>query len=459
MDPAKALGLLLFQDGFGDRVLIRDTHGRPLHVSLLLRAELSSVPSFEFALNQRIDALERFDDASFVRVRRLVHLAGPPPRLSLIADYSAGTRLTEVLAAMEQGGARRTPDAPLFLIKEILDAVAVLHRQSSDVSHGALAPERILISDGQVRITDYAMGSAVEQLRFSAERYWKDLRVAVPASAGASRFDRRLDVAQVGMIALALLAGRELRDSEHMGNLGEVLAGLSLAPPLRTWLLRTLHMDPRRTFVSAVEARHGLEGAMSEAGVRPSARELDIVRLRARRVNTTVAVRTAQETPAPSAVVNKPIARAPKSLDPWNAHDVSPDRLSTSQGATGTVAAAKGRSRGRIWPVFKYVVLAVLIGAAFAAARYVPAPSSLFSRTGMLVIESKPQGVELLVDGQPQGVTPVTLKVEAGRHEVELRGGGKPHVFNVYVSSGARISQYVELRSWTSRIRTLKPGS
>lgn len=222
---------LLFQDGFGDRLLIRDSPGRPLHESLLLRAALSSVPSFESALNQRLDALERFDHASFVPVRRLVHLAGPLPRLSLIADYSAGKRLTEVLAAMEQRGARQTPGAPLFLIREILDAVAVLHRQGMDVSHGVLAPERIVISDGKVRITDYVMGSAVELLRFSAERYWKDLRVAVPASVGALRFDRRLDVAQVGMIALALFAGRQLRDSEHMGNLGEVLTGLSLAPP------------------------------------------------------------------------------------------------------------------------------------------------------------------------------------------------------------------------------------
>jgi hypothetical protein len=260
------------------------------------------------------------------------------------------------------------------------------------------------------------------------------------------------------MIALALFAGRQLRDSEHMDNLGEVLAGLSLAPPLRTWLLRTLHMDSRRTFVSVAEAGRGLEEAMSEAGVRPSARELDIVRLRPGRMNAPVTVRTAQETPAPVTVAKQPIARAPKKLDPWNAHDVDPEGLFAAQRAAGTLSAAKGQSPGLIWPLFKYVVLAALIGGAFAAARYVPAPSSLFSKTGMLVIESKPQGVEVLVDGQPQGVTPVTLQVEAGRHEVELRGGGKPRVFNVNVASGARISQYVELSSGASRTRTLKPG-
>src|SRR3984893_9070026 len=98
------------------------------------------------------------------------------------------------------------------------------------------------------------MGSAIEQLRFSPERYWKELRVAVPASAGAVRFDKRLDVAQIGTIALALFAGRQLRDDEHMGTMGAVLMGLSLPQPLETWLLRTLHLDPRRAFVNVVEA-------------------------------------------------------------------------------------------------------------------------------------------------------------------------------------------------------------
>jgi hypothetical protein len=33
------------------------------------------------------------------------------------------------------------------------------------------------------------------------------------------------------------------------------------------------------------------------------------------------------------------------------------------------------------------------------------------------------------VNGKPQGVTPLTLKVESGIHEVELHGPGKPKLF------------------------------
>ena len=85
-----------------------------------------------------------------------------------------------------------------------------------------------------------------------------------------------------------------------------------------------------------------------------------------------------------------------------------------------------------------------MLTAAFTAAQYIPAPDWLFSTTGTLVVESNPQGVPVLVNGTQQGVTPLTLKVERGRHEVELRGPGKPKIFKVFVSRGDRVAQYVE---------------
>jgi hypothetical protein len=67
---------------------------------------------------------------------------------------------------------------------------------------------------------------------------------------------------------------------------------------------------------------------------------------------------------------------------------------------------------------------AILLTGVFTAAQFIPSPDWLFARNGTLVIESNPLGVPVLVNGRAQGVTPLTLKVEAGRHEVELRGPG-----------------------------------
>jgi PEGA domain-containing protein len=438
---------VLFHDGFGDRLQVRDQAGQPLE-SLLLRSELSAVPSFEFALNERFKALEQFDHPSFLRVKGVIRVPGRLPRVSIVSDYLPGVRLTEVLTAMENQGAPRSAGGPLFLIQEILAAVAALHREGGDVSHGALAPDRIVIADGKVRVTDYVLGSAIEQLRLPSERYWKELRVAVPASAGAVRFDKRLDVAQVGTIALALFAGRPLGDDEDMGSLGPMLMDLALAQPLQTWLLRTLHMDPRRAYVSAAEAGTELEAAMAEAGVRPS--PLELRALGVRRATAAITARSAVKASAPNVAANEPGVRHAK-----RSHDAAAQ--TQTMYVPGTTVPAFVVPTGFSKTMRSVVTLGVVgaaIAVAFTGAQYVPVPASMFSRTGTLIIESKPQGVPLTVDGQPQGVTPVTLQLESGRHEVELRGTGKPRIFNVFVSRGAHISQYIEM---PSRGRSAQP--
>jgi hypothetical protein len=127
--------------------------------------------------------------------------------------------------------------------------------------------------------------------------------------------------------------------------------------------------------------------------------------------------------------------------DAWQAHDVDPRQLDWQ-------AAAPSTPRGPVSVRFrKFLWMAALLltmTSAFTAAQYVPPPEWLFSTTGTLVIESTPPGVAVLVNGQPHGITPLTLKVEAGIHEVELRGPGKPKMFKVHVTRGDRVAQYIE---------------
>jgi len=443
---------VLFRDGLGDRLLVRDAEGHPAQESLVLRTELSSVPSFEFALNERLWLVERFDHATFLTVRNVVRLPGRQPRISLISDYTGGTRLSEVLARAEANGRLISAGGAVFVLKEILDGLAELHRQSGDLSHGALAPERIVLAEGRVRIADYVLGAAIEQLRFSTERYWKELRVAVPASAGSARLDRRVDVAQVGMIAVALFANRPLRDSEHMTGLDTVLASTSIALPIRSWLLKALHMDPRRVFVNATEASQGFDEAIAEAGIRPAPRDLDLQSAKpVKAVSPPISVYVPVTAPKPVPPVAKPVlpvakpavAAKPK-RDAWPGHDADNYVFvphATSHEYTENVRKPLNpRFKKFLW----LAILAITMTAAFTAAQFMPSPDWFFSRTGTLVIESNPPGVEVFVNGKPQGVTPLTLKVEAGRHEVELRGPGKPKIFNVFVSRGDRVAQYVE---------------
>ena len=443
---------VLFRDGLGDRVVIRDNQGRPVHESLVIRPDLTSIPSFEFALNERIWLVEKFDHPAFLTIRNIARLPGRLTGISLVHDVTGGTRLSDVLVRAESRGQTFSVAAVLFILKEILDGVAELHRQSGDLSHGALGPERIVLANGQVRIADYVLGAAVEQLRYTQERYWKELRDAAGSSASGVRLDRAVDVAQIAMIAVAMLAGRPLNDSEHLGGLGDVLMSISLPHPIRAWLLKALQMDTRRVFVHAGEASKALDEALTEAGIRLSRKDVESL-IGGRPVathskpaaNTHIPLATppsatmsSQLKLAPQMPRPKP-AVAPPTLkrDASNAYDSDPRLFSWQADQRNAV---NPRLKRFLW----VALLLMTMASAFTAAQYIPPPEWLFSKNGTLVIESNPQGVAVYVNGKSHGATPLTLRVQAGVHEVELHGPGKPKIFKVHVTRGDRVAQYIE---------------
>jgi serine/threonine protein kinase len=451
---------LLFRDGLGDRLILRDSQGRPAQECLLIRSELASIPAFDFALNERLWLVEKFDHPAFLTVRNIARENSRLTSISLIHDLTGGTRLSDVLAKAASGGKPISAGATVFVLKEVLDGLAELHRQSGDLAHGAIAPERIVLADGKVRIADYVLGPAIEQLRFTTERYWKELRVAVPSSAGGARLDRRVDVVQAALMAVAMFAGRPLRDTEHLGGIGDVLMSISVPQPIRSWLLRALHMDPRRVFVHAGEASQALGEAMKESGLRPAPADLDLQQSRSLRIAPAAAPRPVSAAPAPppaakpttTVIAVQPAGQATKVVkaapaptqkrDVWQAHDVDPrQHVKPARSTAATLRQPVGPG------LKKFVLVAIMIGlmtVAFTAAQYVPAPEWMFSQAGTLVIESNPQGVKVSVNGKPQGVTPLTLKVQSGLHEVEVHGPGRPKVFKVHVTRGDRVAQYVE---------------
>jgi hypothetical protein len=400
------------------------------------------VPAFEFALNERLWLVEKFDHPGFLTVRNIVRAPGQLTSINLVHDLTGGTRLSEVLARAASGGQPITAGGTVFVLKEVLDALAELHRQSGDLAHGAIAPERIVLADGKVRIADYVLGPAIEQLRYTTERYWNELRVAVPAAAGGARLDRRVDVVQSALIAVAMFAGRPLRDTEHLSAIGDVLMSISVAQPIRNWLLRALHMDPRRVFVHAGEASQAFAEAINESGLRPAPQDLDLDEVRSLRLAPSAMPRPAVPAPVPVARLT-PAARtsAAQPARKREVRDVEQHMYVPPAAAfAGTGTPLGGRFK-------KFLLVAIVIGVmtgAFTAAQFIPAPEWMFSKAGTLVIESNPQGIKVSVNGNPQGVTPLTLKVEAGIHEVELHGPGRPRIFKVHVTRGDRVAQYVE---------------
>ncbi|HEY7447864.1 MAG TPA: PEGA domain-containing protein [Vicinamibacterales bacterium] len=266
---------VLFEDGLGVRRHILDQATNETLEMLCLRGELTAVPSFEFALRERVSRLANFRHAYYGRVRRVDRLTDQAATLALVSECTLGARLSEILMVAERRRLALDINAALCLIRQLVPAVAMLHQNARDVAHGALGPERIVVTPhARLVIVDYVLGAALEQLRFSHERYWKEFRIALPRSAGLPRFDHRADVTQIGIVALSLILGRPLKDDEYPARIGEVVASATamsalggrepVTPALRSWLARALQIDLRNSFTSALEAQTALDEVLSD---------------------------------------------------------------------------------------------------------------------------------------------------------------------------------------------------
>jgi hypothetical protein len=90
------------------------------------------------------------------------------------------------------------------------------------------------------------------------------------------------------------------------------------------------------------------------------------------------------------------------------------------------------------------IILALAGGGVFASRYYTSRAIPASPAMGTLVVQSRPAGVQVVVDGVDRGMTPARLSVTPGAHILELRGRGTPRVIPINVVAGTQVSHYVE---------------
>jgi hypothetical protein len=262
----------LFSDGLGERIVAVDAATGDLLQILRVRPQLLAVPSFEFALRERAARLANFRHAYYARVRRIDR---HPSGLAIVSDHVEGVRLSDMLRVSEDRGLHLDLNAALCLLRQLVPSVALLHENARDVAHGLIAPERLIVTPrARLVVVEHVLGSAVEQLQFNRERLWQELRVALPSSVGAPRFDHRADVTAIGLVALSLVLGRPIRPDEYPHKVSALLNSARarstggeeqpLPESLHNWIARALQLEVRQGFLSATDAQIGLEEALAD---------------------------------------------------------------------------------------------------------------------------------------------------------------------------------------------------
>src|SRR5262245_61447836 len=261
---------LTFEDGLGERRFALGAVNEPLEV-LKLSSVLSSVSSFDFALRERAARLTGFRHESYARVRS-IELDRRTSALVVSSDYVPGIRLSTLIAEAQKRSIPLEINAVHGLIRQLVTAAAALQEAAPDVSNGAIALERLVLTPaGRLVIVEYVLGAALEQLGHSRARYWRELAVALPGSVGSPVFDARTDVTQLGAVALALILGRPLTPEDYPERLVDLIQGATMrsmvgsVEPLpsstRDWLMQALQPDQWESFASPTDAREGLDQA------------------------------------------------------------------------------------------------------------------------------------------------------------------------------------------------------
>ena len=511
----------LFKDGLGTRYR-RDGSDGPLDV-LVLRDTLASIPSFEFLIRERINRLAHVRSESFAQVLDLEHVPDGA-KLAIVSKAVPGVRLSRMLAVAEQNLLPLDIDSALYLVQQLLGAMSELHGDAPDACHGTLAAERVVVTpDGNLVIVEHVLGAALGQLRHSPERYWKELRIALPMAVTAPLLDRRADVAQVGMIALALVLGRPITDDEYPEKISALangtygLGGSFEAIPdwLRGWLTQALSLEPTRWFASCVEAREAFEVGLKAAGIAPSAEKLDafpreyglVEPSRPTPVSGPTLVTTPPPSAAPAPAAAKPAAaslssapapsvfpvqdKTPKPASaPTRIAEPAPSlgsafasespRLATTSSRSSRdeeaetpsprplhwAAAARESASNRPRLIAAVVVVVALTsGGVFAARRYFSAPAAPVPTTGTVVVNTDPAGAAVVIDGEAHGATPMTATLKAGPHTIELSTkDGVRRTMTVNVTANQQLSQFIEMPKAAAgtgdlQVRTDPPGA
>lgn len=275
MTPIPALDQAFsLHDGLGSRRLTTDDAGALVEV-LDLAPHIAEDPGSEPLIRECAD---RFTCLPVDLVARVRSVERTGAKLRVISEVPEGARLSDLLTYLQLFENVLPDSGAIEMGLVVVRSVAALHQQSIGFAHGALSPAHVIITRaGTAVLTDCVFGAVIERLGLSRGRLWREYGLAAAPAANVPRFDQRADVTQLAAIVLAAALRRPLRADEYPRDAAGLVAQATSGPPqdqagpkgvLRAWLIEALQMQPRLSFVSAVDAQRALAPTQAAVGSR-----------------------------------------------------------------------------------------------------------------------------------------------------------------------------------------------
>ena len=481
--PAVNAPVSIAIDGFGTRTNGIDSETGDEVELLDLSPELVEDSGFVSTLGERVARFATVRHASYVHVRRLDRPSAD--RLELVSDLTPGWRLSEMLAESTAANVPIDITVAIGLLRQLLPAVALYGRHNRDAAIGALAVERLIVTpQARLVIAEHAFGPALEKLNLGRDKLWRELRIAMPPSAGLPRANQRADANAIGVVGLSLLLGRALATDEYPSQLQALVEGVRehrdgapspLSTSFASWLGRALQSDVRTAFQAPSEAQLAFEAVLaSDRSYVTSSKKLDQWVAQIGGIIETkrnppapapppapepVAVAAPIEDAAPAIAPEAPYAPAAlqvpepleapyapeapdaPALDAPLALDAPAPYVPDAPYAPESVAPA---SRMPLLAAAGVIVLLLSVVGWLWTRDTGGAPRA---GEGELVVQSSPPGARVSVDGTERGVTPITVRLPSGAHVLEVQvGKSEPRVIPLTIQANVQTAQYIELQ-------------
>ena len=241
---------------------------------------MPEIAAQESAIRDRVGRLINFRHARYVRLRGVDRAKTGLRPLFVAYDALDGHRLSSVLESLPKMSLSLEVDVALQIVRDLLPAIGILH-DSRKVTHGCIGPERLVYTSQQrLVIVDQGLAAALQRMNLPRTKLWQQFRIASPATNRAV-FDEKMDVVQIGLVAVALLLGRSLTDDEYPAQVKRLIFGVKeqssrigsrpIGPELRRWLERATGVDEAQTFGTIKEAQDAFETVVAVDRYAPTA--------------------------------------------------------------------------------------------------------------------------------------------------------------------------------------------
>ncbi len=439
--PVADAPVALALDGFGTRTSGIDPETGDAIELLDLSPELVEHSGFVATLAERVARFATVRHASYVHLRRLDRPSAD--RLELVSDFTPGWRLSELLAESTAANIPIDITVVMGLLRQLLPAVALYGRHNRDAAIAALAVERLIVTpQARLVIAEHVFGPSLDKLNFGRDKLWSQFRVAMPPSAGLPRANQRADANAIGVIALALLRGRTLAIEEYPSQLPALVEEVRehrdgelspLSPSFAGWLGRALQLDVRSAFQAPSEAQLAFESVLaSDRAYVTSTTKVE------EWVAQVAGLIDAKRPPAERPPAEEPIVFTTP-VDPE-----APGHTLDPSGEPPFFAATPPSSSRMPLIALGAVIAGLLLVIGWLWTRDAAVPRA---GEGDLVVQSRPPGARVTVDGSERGVTPITVRLPSGPHVLEVQAGtSEPRVIPLTIQANVQTAQYIEMQ-------------